>query len=194
MESMSDTLVFFRHNAPWQTFSGTFMALSLITAFITGIYLFYLQRRNRRPGVKITAVQNIAWIYAAMFFITASLTYLPGLTDEAGNFAGLFKLDLIDDLLHFGSGVWAMLAAFISTRQSIIYFRAFGTVYLLDAVIGLLTQRGILDFGVWLYDFPNLGLAAVIGANIPHLLIGGVAVFTGFVLGAKHNQIETTVR
>ncbi|RME29852.1 hypothetical protein D6792_02970 [Candidatus Parcubacteria bacterium] len=118
-----------------------------------------------------------------MFFLTTALTYIPGVSDAEGNFLGLFRLDLIDDLLHFGSGVWAMLAAWHSTRASLAYFRIFGSLYLLDAAVGLVTQRGILDLGVFLAEYPNLSVWETVGANLPHILIGGIAVLIGFVWG-----------
>lgn len=162
------------------------MALFIVIAIVVAVRLHRRQRQTLRAGRKdVTVIQSIAWVYAAMFYITTSLTYLPGLADESGNFVGLFKLDLIDDLLHFGSALWATFAAWHSTRQSIFYLRVFGTIYALDGIVGLVTQRGILDFGVWLYDYPNLSLMANIGANLPHLLIGSVALYTGFVLSKK---------
>jgi len=177
---------FFQHNPPGSTVSGTLMALAILIAVGVALRLYYRQRHEKRVGRKdVTAVQNVAWAYAAMFFITTSLTYIPGLADESGNFVGLFKLDLIDDLLHFGSALWATFAAWHSTRQSTLYFRIFGSVYALDGIIGLATQRGILDFGVWLYEYPNLSLAANIGANLPHILIGSIALYAGFILSKK---------
>lgn len=184
----ASTSFLFQHNVPFSTISGTLMLIFLMTAVVLGLTLFYKQCRSK-AAKKITIIQKMAWAYAAMFFATTSLTYLPGLADDMGNFMGLFKLDLIDDLLHFGSGVWAMWAAWHSTKQSLIYFKVFGSVYALDGLIGLITQRGILDFGVWLYEFPNLSLAANVGANLPHILIGGIALFTGFVLGNKFKNI-----
>lgn len=177
---------FFQHNAPGLTLSGSAMAVAIVIAVITALWLYWSQRQRKRVGRRdVTVIQSIAWVYAAMFLTTTSLTYLPGLADESGNFVGLFRLDLIDDLLHFGSALWATFAAWHSTRQSIFYLRIFGTIYALDGVIGLATQRGILDFGVWLYGYPNLSLAANIGANLPHILIGSIALYAGFILSRK---------
>ncbi len=130
-------------------------------------------------------IRKLGWGYAALFLFVVLLGYIPGLTNAAGQLFGLFRLDLYDDALHLGSGIWAALAAWRSTRASIWYFKLFGILYGLDGVVGLLFGQGYLDGGIFLYGVAPLDWGAKIAANLPHILIGGMAVLIGFVLSRK---------
>ena len=85
----------------------------------------------------MTLIQKLAVFYAFMFFGVVGMNYVPAFHDANGMMFGLFSLQWYDDLLHAFSGVWAGIAAFISHRQSVLYFKLFGGVYLLDGVLGL---------------------------------------------------------
>lgn len=140
---------------------------------------------------RMNMIQKLALAYALMFYFIAALAYIPGLTDENGVLFGLFTLELHDDLLHFFSGLWAMIAGWRSRAASVFYFRTFGVLYGLDGVIGLLFGQGYLDGGIFLHpgDGPA-DFATRFAANIPHILIGGIAVYIGFVLSRKYLDHE----
>lgn len=131
---------------------------------------------------KLSFFQKAAWVYAVMFVFIASLAYIPGLADDDGVLFGLFSLDIWDDLLHLGSGIWAGVAAYLSTRASINYFRLFGLIYGLDGVVGLLLGQAFLDAGLLIYGPTPLPFTTRLFANLPHILIGGIAVLIGFYL------------
>ncbi|MCE7986755.1 MAG: hypothetical protein DYG89_36740 [Caldilinea sp. CFX5] len=131
------------------------------------------------------SIRKLGWLYAAMFLAIASLSYIPGLKDDQGLLFGLFSLQLHDDLLHAGSAVWAALAAMRSTWATQFYFRLFGLVYFFDGIVGLLFGEAYLDLGIFRKNFELVDshtLAHNINTNIPHILIGGIAVLIGFVL------------
>jgi len=136
----------------------------------------------------LSLMQKLAWIYAGLFLFVVALGYLPGLTNQAGQLLGLFKIDLIDDALHLGSGIWAALAAWRSPRAATLYFKLFGTIYGLDGLCGLLFGQGFLDGGIFIYGPIPLDLFTRFAANLPHLLIGGFAAFAGFVLSRSDMQ------
>lgn len=133
-------------------------------------------------------IRKWAWGYAALFVAVVALGYIPGLTDEHGALLGLFHIELKDDLLHLGSALWAAIAAWHSTAAARFYFRLFGLIYFFDGVSGLLFGQGYLDFGIFLHGPTQLDLATRIGANIPHLLIGGIAILVGFVFSRSWAQ------
>jgi len=140
----------------------------------------------------MTLIQKLAIFYAVMFFAVVGLNYVPGIHDANGMMFGLFSLQWWDDLLHGFSGVWALVAALISHRQSVLYFKLFGAVYLFDGLLGLLTGSGCLDAGIFLngirtdIDFPTRVMA-----NLPHLAIGGFAVFVGYWLSNRvHDRLR----
>lgn len=134
----------------------------------------------------MTLIQKLAVFYAIMFFAVVGMNYVPAFHDANGMMFGLFSLQWWDDLLHGFSGVWALIAALASHRQSVLYFKLFGAVYLFDGMLGLLTGSGCLDGGIFIdglrtdIDFPTRFMA-----NLPHLAIGGFAVFVGYWLSKR---------
>jgi hypothetical protein len=133
----------------------------------------------------VNPLRILAWVYAVLFVIVASLNYIPGLTDAQGRTFGLFELDVFDDALHLASGLWAALAAWRSTRATIVFFRVFGTLYCLDGLLGLATGSGYLDLGILVNGVQHLPFVTKILLNTPHIVIGGFAAFTGFVLARR---------
>ena len=88
------------------------------------------------------------------------------------------------DALHLASGLWAGIAALISARAARGYFRLFGPLYLLDGVLGFFTGSGYLDGGIFLYGPLDLPLETRFFANLPHLVIGGLAAYIGYRMAA----------
>ena len=131
----------------------------------------------------------IRWIavgYAVALTLVGLLNYIPGLTDAEGRAFGIFALDIFDDLLHFASAAWAALAAWASTRACVTYFKVFGTLYLLDGLLGLATGSGYLDLGILRWGIQDLPFGFKIFANLPHIALGGFAAYTGFVLSRRY--------
>ena len=136
----------------------------------------------------MSLIQKLAIAYAIMFFAVVGIGYVPAFNDANGYLFGLFSLQWYDDLLHAFSGVWALIAALISTSQSVLYFRLFGTIYLFDGVLGLVTGSGCLDGGIFIdgfRSFADVEFPVRFFANAPHLAIGGIAVLIGFWLANK---------
>jgi hypothetical protein len=133
-------------------------------------------------------MQKWAWVYAALFVFVVVLGYLPGVTDAQGAMFGLFSIQLVDDALHLGSGIWAALAAWRSAFASTLYFRLFGTVYFLDGVVGLIFGRAYLDGGLFIDGPAPLDFMTKVATNLPHIIIGGSAVLLGFVVARRHGQ------
>lgn len=130
-------------------------------------------------------VRAMAWVYAGLFLFVVALGWIPGFTNAEGQLFGLFRIDLIDDALHLGSGIWAAIAAWRSTAASHLYFKLFGTVYTLDGVFGLLFGQGFLDGGIVINGITPLDFGTRFAANLPHLLIGGIAMYVGFVVSRR---------
>lgn len=133
----------------------------------------------------MTLVRKTTAIYAVLLGIATATNYIPGLTDSQGRAFGIFALDIYDDALHLASTLWAAVAAYVSTRASILYLRLFGTLYLLDGLMGLAFGSGYLDLGILIYGVQNLPFGFKILANLPHILLGGFAVFAGFAFAPR---------
>jgi len=123
-----------------------------------------------------------------MFFFLGSLSYIPWINDENGVTLGIFSLQWYDDALHYGSGLWAAIAAWRSFKDSAFYFKLFGIIYGLDGVMGFFLGQGYLDGGIFLKGITPLDLSTRFFANIPHIAIGGIAVLIGFVLSRRFAQ------
>lgn len=130
----------------------------------------------------MSIIRLLAIAYAAALAIAGLLNYIPGLTDAQGRAFGIFGLDIYDDMLHFASATWAVAAAWTSRRASVLFFQIFGTLYLLDGLLGLFTGSGYLDLGILIYGVQNWPLGFKILANLPHIFLGGFAALTGFFL------------
>lgn len=143
----------------------------------------------------MTLIQKLALAYAVLFFAVVAIGYVPAFNDANGYLFGLFSLQWYDDLLHGFSGVWAAVAAFISHRQSVFYFKLFGSVYLFDGLLGLVTGSGCLDGGIFINgfrSFNDIEFPARFFANLPHIVIGGIAVYIGFRLARRvHDHFAT---
>lgn len=133
-------------------------------------------------------VQLFAWVYAALFLSVVLIGYLPGFTNDQGQLLGLFRIELVDDALHLGSAIWAAVAAWLSVRASTLYFRLFGTVYMLDGIIGFLFGQAFLNGGIFRFGPAPLDWGIKFAANLPHMVIGGTAVFIGFVVARRYAQ------
>ena len=137
-------------------------------------------------------VRAFAWAYALLFVGVTALGYIPAFLDDQGNQFCLFKHQWWDDGLHLRSGLWAAIAAWTSYNASRTYFRIFGPLYFLDGVLGLLTGSGYLDLGIILHGPMAMPLQTRIAMNVPHIMIGGVAVLVGYVLAKRSSETLAT--
>jgi len=135
--------------------------------------------------MKTNTIQKLAWFYAVMFTVLGSLSYIPFINDENGVTLGIFSLQWYDNVLHYASGLWAAIAAWRSFKASEFYFKLFGIIYGLDGVMGFFLGQGYLDGGIFLKGVTDLDWSFKFFANIPHIVIGGFAVFVGFVLSRR---------
>jgi hypothetical protein len=129
----------------------------------------------------MTLLRKIAVLYAMILAFVALLNYIPGLTDHEGRTFGIFALDIFDDLLHVVSASWAALAAWTSHRASKIFLRWFGLIYFVDGLIGLYAGSGIIDLGIFKYGILDQTLFFNFLASLPHIVLGGVALFSSFL-------------
>ena len=130
-------------------------------------------------------VRLFGWIYFLGFMVIVGLDFVPAFVDGEGRLFGLFTLDFYDNSLHAASGLWAGGAAALSHNAARTYFRLFGPLYFLDGLMGLAVGSGYLDGGIFLYGTLDLPLMIRFLANLPHLVIGGVAIWVGYVLARR---------
>lgn len=131
----------------------------------------------------MTLHQRISIGFFLVLLGAASLNYIPGVTDADGVAFGVFALDIFDDSLHLASALWALVAALMSARAARLFLLIFGALYLADGAMGLAVGSGYLDFGIFTYGVQDLPFGFKILANLPHIGLGGIALFSGLFLG-----------
>ena len=133
----------------------------------------------------MTTIRYITLGFFVSLLIAASLNYIPGLTDEDGRTFGIFALDIFDDSLHLVSALWALAAALISHRAAWVFLTYFGAAYFIDGLIGVYAGSGILDFGIFTWGILDQSLTLNILSSLPHLILGGFALFSVWVWGRQ---------
>ncbi len=125
--------------------------------------------------------RNVAFAYAVILVLVASLNYLPipGIVDDQGRTFGIFALDIYDDSLHLASALWALASALISARASRMFLILFGALYFLDGLLGCFAGSGFLDLGIFTWGWLDLPVKLKILSSVPHLILGGFALITG---------------
>ena len=125
--------------------------------------------------------RKVAFAYAVILALVASLNYLPiaGIVDDQGRTFGIFALDIYDDGLHLASALWALAAALISARASRMFLTLFGTLYFLDGLLGCFAGSGFLDLGIFTWGWLDIPVTLKILSSVPHLVLGGFALFIG---------------
>jgi hypothetical protein len=131
-------------------------------------------------------LKGVTWAFVALFVVLVGMNYVPFLFAENGLMFGLFKLEPIANWLHVFSGIWAGFAIWYSRGAILFYYRVFGTAYFLDGVVGVFAGRAYLNLRIFDHHAePVTDLMTRIIINIPHLVIGGAAMYIGFVLYKK---------
>lgn len=125
--------------------------------------------------------RKVAFGYAAVLALVASLNYLPipGIVDDQGRTFGIFALDIHDDALHLASALWALVAAVISLRASRMFLILFGALYFLDGLLGCFAGSGFLDLGIFTWGWLDIPLKLKVLSSVPHLVLGAIALFIG---------------
>jgi hypothetical protein len=140
----------------------------------------------RQPGytaqhMRLETLRKLAWLYAAGFIGICIITHTPALTDENGLSFGLFKIDPVDDFVHLLSGIAGVIVAWRAHSYIPLFFKLVGLAYMGDAVIGMITSRGLLDGSLFMQGpaGPDFG-ATNWALNLPHIIISGIALVIGF--------------
>ena len=126
-------------------------------------------------------LKKLAWWYTAGFLGIFLICHTPGFTDSDGNLFGLFRIDPIDDIVHLLSGVAGAIVVLWFPRVLPAYFIAVGVLYDLDALVGMVLSRGLLDLSVFTLgpggpDFSLTNWAL----NLPHIVLATLALWIGF--------------
>lgn len=126
-------------------------------------------------------LKKLGWLYTVGFLGIFLICHTPRLTDAEGKLLGLFRIDPIDDIVHLLSGLAGALVILAAPHRLPAYFLAIGTLYDLDAVVGMTMSRGLLDTSVFTQgpgpaDFSLTNWAI----NMPHIVLATLALWIGW--------------
>lgn len=114
--------------------------------------------------------KNLSLLFGAVFLLIGILGFVPGITTDEGLLLGLFKVNALHNIIHIASGLAAIVAS-RSVEYGKLYFRIFGVIYIVVAVVG------------WLQGNTVLGLFPVnLADNLLHTFLGITITGIGFGL------------
>jgi len=116
-------------------------------------------------------LKQAATLFGVVFLLVGILGFVPGITNDQ-MLLGIFHVNAAHNLVHLLSGAVALWAAMTSAAYARTYFRVFGIVYALVAVLGFFTGNGML-LGLISNNMPDTWL---------HVLIAAAALALGFVV------------
>jgi hypothetical protein len=117
-------------------------------------------------------LKTAAILFGIVFLLVGVLGFVPGITTTGQMLLGIFHVNAVHNIVHLLSGAVALITGLTSTAAARMYFRVFGIVYALVAILGFFIGNGLL-----------LGLISNNMADTwLHVLIALVALALGFVV------------
>jgi hypothetical protein len=121
-------------------------------------------------------LKTVAIIFGIVFLLVGVLGFVPGIITNQ-MLLGIFHVNAVHNVVHLLSGAVALIVGLMSTAAARMYFRVFGIVYALVAILGFFVGNGLL-----------LGL---ISNNMADTWLHVVIALARF-RGARHKRLTTT--
>jgi hypothetical protein len=116
-------------------------------------------------------LKTVALLFGVVFLLVGILGFVPAATPNQ-MLLGIFHVNPAHNVVHLLSGVLALWAGLSSSNYARLYFRIFGVVYALVAVLGFFAGNGMV-LGVISNNMADTAL---------HVVIALVALGLGFLV------------
>jgi len=114
-------------------------------------------------------LKKIAVAFGVIFIVVGVLGYVPAFVTD-GRLLGFFEVNSLHNVVHLVTGIVAIGVGVSSERASRMFFRVFGAIYALVALLGIYSANEPL-LGLVANNYADVGLHAVIAV---------VALYLGF--------------
>ena len=115
-------------------------------------------------------VKTAAIIFGIVFLAVGILGFVPGVTTN-DMLLGIFMVNAAHSVVHIASGIVFLIAGIASAGASRLWFRIFGLIYALVAILGFMTPSGML-LGMISNNMADTWL---------HVILAVAMLFLGFV-------------
>ena len=116
-------------------------------------------------------VKTMAVLFGVVFLLIGILGFVPGATKDE-MLLGIFHVNAAHNVVHLLSGAVALFCGMTSVGASRNYFRIFGLVYALVAVLGFLNPGDTMLLGLISNNQATTWL---------HVVIAAVSLLLGFM-------------
>jgi Domain of unknown function (DUF4383) len=115
-------------------------------------------------------IRTAALLFGVVFLIIGILGFVPAVTPSNGMLLGIFHVNTAHNIVHLASGVVFLLCGMAGAGPSQAFFKIFGIIYALVAILGF-----------YYGDSALLGLISNNTANTwLHVVLAVVMLFLGF--------------
>ena len=118
-------------------------------------------------------VKSFALLFGIVFLVVGILGFLPAATHDVNGMPmllGIFHVNTVHNIVHLASGAVFLLCGMAGPGPARTFFKIFGLVYALVAVLGFMNPAG-----------PLLGMISNNPAdNYLHTALAAVMLFLGF--------------
>ncbi|MFL6584384.1 MAG: DUF4383 domain-containing protein [Chthoniobacterales bacterium] len=115
-------------------------------------------------------VKTAAILFGIVFLAVGILGFVPGVTNN-DMLLGIFMVNAAHSVVHIASGIVFLLCGMAGASASSMFFKIFGVVYALVAILGMIKGQGML-LGLISNNMADVVLHVVLAAAMLYLGFG----------------------
>lgn len=87
--------------------------------------------------------KSLGMLFGIVFLAVGILGFVPGITKD-DMLLGIFMVNKVHSIVHIASGVVFLLASMAGAGAASLWFKIFGLIYAVVAVLGFMNPNGML--------------------------------------------------